>query len=134
MFYSKEEFKMKKFKKILAAAAAAAITLTATGVAASAYQSKTGGNAEFRWGSGYAEMINRENSTRYAAARVEVWDDVENEQVNVHTDARAVPLNKSAVSNLGSYPPSRYISYCSGNIRADGTHNSPIEWSADGEA
>lgn len=125
---------MKKFKKILTAAIAAAIALTATGVAASAYQSKTGGNAEFRWGSGFSQMFNRENSTRYASARVEVWDTYYNELENVHTDARAVSLDKYAISNVGSYSAMRYTSYCSGNIRADGTANSPIEWSADGEA
>lgn len=120
---------MKKFKKILTAAITAAITLTATGVAASAKSlENTTAKAKFYYTYGNAQMQNLDNTTRRVSARVGIVNKLTNVTVEADTDFDAVGYKGTAIANVPGYKSIPFKSVCSGLIRSGTSEYSPKDW------
>lgn len=123
---------MKKFKNILTAAIAAAITLTATGMTASAFTtSEPDAEARFHFNFGYAEMENRKDFIRHASAKAEIVNRYTGTSMKTKSGAGKIGFGESVpaiISNYDDYRNDTFKTLCSGIIHSAGSPYSTIDW------
>ena len=127
-----EDKTMTKFKKVVSAIVVAA-SVSSIGIASYAATARNqitpNDYCTFKWGVGYAEIINNTEQKRMAYASVNVYKDVTGVQVAHKYDDDTIGFNESVYVSADGYSSNGYNFECSGGIHGDGTHYSPVVWS-----